>query len=70
MTCRWGILGTASIARKVSRCMLMAPNASVVAVVRFLRCSWMRCSLAAPLSVPRVAQASRSKAKAEQWIAD
>eukprot|EP01045_Picozoa_sp_COSAG04_P007218 COSAG04_NODE_372_length_15668_cov_11.135975_15_plen_238_part_00 len=30
----------------------------------------MRCSLAAPLSVPRVAQASRSKAKAEQWIAD
>jgi hypothetical protein len=31
--CRWGIMGCASIARKNARCMLLAENASVVAVV-------------------------------------
>ena len=31
--CRWGIMGCANIARKNARCMLLAENASVVAVV-------------------------------------
>ena len=32
--CRWGIMGCANIARKNARCMLMAENATVVAVVQ------------------------------------